>query len=170
MLTVGHAFVALGANLPAGTDSPVLTLHKVLPELATLSRQPLIVSGFYRSAPKDCPPGSPEYANAVAALAPLPEDDPFTLLEKLQAIERRHGRVRSGLRNAARTLDLDLLAFGTVQCTTPALVLPHPRAHQRRFVLEPWQEIAGSEWLLAGRPLGQWIRECSDPPLQRIAT
>lgn len=166
--TSAHAFIALGANLPSGTGSPIETLQRVLPELARLSQQPLIVSAFYGSDPKDCPPDSPEYVNAVVALMPLADDDPFTLLEKLQRLEQVYGRERSGLRNEARTLDLDLLGFGTVCCTTPLLILPHPRAHQRRFVLEPWQEIAGANWPLAGKTLSEWLQENGDPPLRRI--
>lgn len=166
--TQAHAFVSLGANLPSGSGSPSDTLRMVLPELARLSAQALLVSAFYESDPKDCPPDSPQYINAVAALLPSPDDDPFTLLEKLQRLESSHGRVRSGLRNEARTLDLDLLSFGGLQCATPLLILPHPRAHQRRFVLEPWIEIAGGDWPLNGKTLNEWLQENGDPPLRTL--
>jgi 2-amino-4-hydroxy-6-hydroxymethyldihydropteridine diphosphokinase len=167
-LTSAHAFVALGANLPSEIGEPVDTLRKALAALIPHSQHLPVISGFYESDPKDCPPASPIYVNAVVALLPLPEEDPFSLLDKLQHIEKTLGRIRTGLRNEARVLDLDLLTFATVQCATPDLTLPHPRAHERRFVLEPWVEIAGSNWKLAGETLGHWLRECTDPPLHRL--
>ena len=164
---VGAAFIALGANLPHGSGSPVDTLRRALVALAGLSQGPVAASGFYRSAPKDCPPDSPDYVNAVAVLLPLPGETPLALLRKLQAIEQAEGRVRSGLRNEARTLDLDLLMFADCRLDTDTLTLPHPRAHERRFVLEPWCALAGPAWSLAGRTLSDWLRDCQDQPLQR---
>jgi len=161
------AYVALGANLPFGAGDPAATLQSVLPELQLLSAQPLLVSSFYESDPKDCPPGSPQYLNAVAGLLPLADETPESLLLKLQALEQRFGRVRSGVVNEARTLDLDLLAFGAEVRATAFLTLPHPRAHERRFVLEPWIDLAGTEQLLAGRTLGQWQTQCRDPALKK---
>ncbi len=168
-LTSGHAFVALGANLPGDAGEPEDTLRKAIAALIPLSQHLPVISGFYESDPKDCPPGSPLYINAVVALLPLPDEDPFSLLQKLQGIEAKHGRVRTGVRNEARVLDLDLLAFGTVVCDTPELTLPHPRAHERRFVLQPWMEIAGENWKLSGKSLGQLLLECQDPPLHRLS-
>lgn len=163
-----YAWVALGANLPHGDGHPADTLRAVLPELQALSAAPLRVSSFYESEPKDCPPDSPRYLNAVVGLLPLPDESPETLLDRLQELERRFGRVRSGLRNEARTLDLDLLAFGSAVRTTDHLSLPHPRAHERRFVLEPWQELAGAEWHLRGMTLSDWLLRCNDPALRRL--
>lgn len=162
----GLAFVALGANLPYGGGDPVLTLQAVLPGLQQLSASPLLVSPFYESDPKDCPPGSPRYINAVAGLLPLAGETPESLLHKLQALEQRFGRVRSGVINEARTLDLDLLAFRDEVRDTAFLILPHPRAHERRFVLEPWITIAGAGHFLGERNLGAWLASCQDPPLQ----
>lgn len=159
------AFVALGANLSGIYGDPLTTLKSVLAELALLSREALQVSPFYQSDPKDCPPGSPGYVNAVARLVPLPGEDPFSLLHKLQNLEAQFGRVRSGIRNEARTLDLDLLTFGQEQIAIEVLVLPHPRAHERRFVLEPWLALAGAQWPLKGSTLGEWLDQCLDPPL-----
>jgi 2-amino-4-hydroxy-6-hydroxymethyldihydropteridine diphosphokinase len=171
MSDAGHsdfAWVALGANLPHGSDNPAATLRAVLPELQKLGNATLLASSFYVSDPKDCPPGSPRYVNAVVGLAPGPAESPESLLLKLQTLEQRFGRRRSDIRNAARTLDLDLLAFGAEFRNTPALTLPHPRAHQRRFVLQPWIEIAGVDFLLRGRPLGEWLGDCHDSPLLRL--
>lgn len=159
--------MALGANLPFGAGDPAATLQTVLPELQQLSAQPLLVSAFYESDPKDCPPGSPQYLNGVVALLPLPDETPESLLLKLQALEQRFGRVRSGIVNEARTLDLDLLSFRDETRVTRFLTLPHPRAHERRFVLEPWIEIAGAGWLLNGQTLGQWQHACTDPALRK---
>jgi 2-amino-4-hydroxy-6-hydroxymethyldihydropteridine diphosphokinase len=149
--------------------APEDTLRRAIAALIPHSQHLPVISGFYESDPKDCPPGSPLYVNAVVALMPLPDEDPFSLLQKLQRIENVHGRVRTGVRNEARTLDLDLLAFGTVVCDTPELTLPHPRAHERRFVLQPWMEIAGEQWRLGTKSLAQWLRVCTDPPLYRLA-
>lgn len=162
------AFVALGANLPYGGGDPVATLQAVLPQLQQLSAAPLLVSPFYESDPKDCPPGSPRYINAVVALLPREGETPEFLLYALQALEQRFGRVRRGVVNEARTLDLDLLAFRNEKRSTAFLTLPHPRAHERRFVLEPWQEIAGLDYPLQGQTLGYWRDVCQDPPLRRI--
>ena len=167
-LTHGHAFVALGANLPSDLGSPEDTLRRAMAALIPLSQHLPVISGIYESEPKDCPPDSPSYLNAVVAILPLPDETPLSLLHKLQHIENRYGRVRTGQVNEARTLDLDLLAFGSEQCATTELILPHPRAHERRFVLWPWIEIAGDAWPLAGRTLAQWLMDCQDPPLSLL--
>lgn len=164
----GYAWVALGANLPFGGDDPAATLRAVLPALQDLGGASFLVSPFYASEPKDCPPGSPQYVNAVAGLLPAPEASPESLLHALQMLEERFGRRRSGFANEARTLDLDLLAYGMELRSTPALTLPHPRAHQRRFVLQPWIDIAGPSYILHGKSLREWEVACADPPLRRL--
>lgn len=166
-LTSGHAFVALGANIPFGEEQPEDTLRRAMAALIPLSQQLPVLSSIYESDPKDCPPGSPLYLNAVVAILPR-DDEPLALLHKLQAIEQKFGRARSGVVNESRTLDLDLLAFDGVEMDTPELTLPHPRAHERRFVLQPWLEIAGVDWLLKGRTLAEWLLACQDPPLSRL--
>lgn len=128
------AFVALGANL----GDAQATVRTAMDELGALPHSQLVRrSGLYRSAPVDAP--GPDYLNAVVWLRT--ELDPHALLAHLQRIENAHGRVRSA-RNAARTLDLDLLMHGSARIDTPALTLPHPRLHQRAFVLAPLAEIA----------------------------
>ena len=94
-------------------------------------------SPLYRSAPVDA--GGPDYLNAVAQLET--ELDAASLLAQLQAVEQAHGRERS-YRNAPRTLDLDLLLFGDALIDTPALSVPHPRLHERAFVLRPHADLA----------------------------
>ena len=88
--------------------------------------------------PVDCPPGSPSFLNAVAEIrvdpAKLP---PRALLERLQAFESERGRAIQRGVNAPRPLDLDIIYYGDRMVNEPGLVIPHPRADQRRFVLEP---------------------------------
>jgi 2-amino-4-hydroxy-6-hydroxymethyldihydropteridine diphosphokinase len=140
------AFVALGSNLG---DSREILLE-ACKRLQTLSSEPLLLSDFIATEPVDCPPGSPPFLNAMAGLRVRAGETPETLLDKIQEIENVLGRRRSGVRNEARTLDLDLIAFGNERRASPRLILPHPRAHLRRFVLEPLAQIA-PEFILPGQ-------------------
>src|SRR5262249_36094590 len=100
-----------------------------------------------QSTPVDCPPGSPLFVNAVVGLAPRARETPESLLEKLQQLEREFGRALKKVSNEPRLLDLDLIAFAGRERATARLTLPHPRAHLRRFVLEPMAEIAPDYFL-----------------------
>jgi 2-amino-4-hydroxy-6-hydroxymethyldihydropteridine diphosphokinase len=126
--------VGLGANLGdarAALDAALLALAK-LP-----GTQLLRASSVYRTAPIDA--SGDDYLNAVAELhTTLP---PHDLLFALQGIEADHGRERPD-RNAPRTLDLDLLLYGDERIATPTLVVPHPRLHERAFVLVPLAELS----------------------------
>jgi len=84
------------------------------------------------------------------AFQPRPGETPESLLVKLQALEREFGRVPKRVRNEPRSLDLDIVAFGTETRSSPELTLPHPRAHRREFVLGPLSEIA-PELVLPGQ-------------------
>lgn len=132
------AFVALGSNLG---DSPAL-VRAAMDRLEAWSAAPLRRSSLWQSSPVDCPPGSPVFVNAAVALTPLPGETPESLLDKLLALELAFGRRPKTVLNEPRPLDLDLIAFGGEQRSGPRLALPHPRAHSRRFVLEPLVEIA----------------------------
>lgn len=132
------AYIALGSNM--GNSSRII--EDAIVRLGEFSAQPLFVSSLWRTTPVDCPPDSPEFVNAVIALRPRPDETPETLLARLQELERKFGRGPKKAHNEPRPLDLDLLAFGAETRATPALSLPHPRAHQRRFVLQPFSEIA----------------------------
>ncbi len=130
-----RAFIGIGANLGFARDA-------VLNALADLSRMPstdfVAASGLYRSAPIDA--DGPDFINAVAEIeTTMAAPD---LLTALQAIETRYGRVRT-TKNAPRTLDLDLLLYGDGSIATPDLTVPHPRLHERAFVLLPLTELAG---------------------------
>lgn len=140
------AFVALGSNL--GESQRILKL--ALARLQDFSSGLLLKSASWQTTPVDCPPGSPPFLNAVAGLVPFAGETPETLLAKLQALEREFGRPPKKVLNEARPLDLDLIAFGTEVRDTSALTLPHPRAHERRFVLQPLCEIA-ADLILSGQ-------------------
>lgn len=157
--------VGVGSNLAGpGYPTPLATAQAALILLPTIGAAVVAASPWYLSAPVPVS-DQPWFANAVVAVATdLP---PGQLLDRLLALESRFGRARS-VANAVRTLDLDLLDHDGVVCSSPALVLPHPRLHQRRFVLEPLRDIAPG-WrhptlgltaavLLAGLPPGQELR------------
>ena len=132
------AFVALGGNL----GDAAATLREAAAEIAGWSSARALGSALWRTEPVDCPPGSPSFLNAALGLQPKPGATPESLLDDLLALEARLGRTRSGLANAPRVIDLDLIVFGIETRATPTLTLPHPRAHQRAFVLAPLAEIA----------------------------
>ena len=92
------------------------------------------------TAPVDCPPGTPDFANS--ALTGLFSGTPAELLQITQHIEQQLGRPANHGFHESRTLDLDIIIFGDTAMQTPSLTLPHPRAQQRRFVLQPLAEIA----------------------------
>ncbi len=130
-----RAFVALGANI----GEPVKHLRAAVADLATLPGTRVTArSSLYRSAPVGLL-NQPDFINAVVAVDTALS--PLALLRHLLAIEARHGRVRS-VPNAPRTLDLDLLLHGDTVLHGDELTLPHPRMHQRAFVLLPLLEIA----------------------------
>jgi 2-amino-4-hydroxy-6-hydroxymethyldihydropteridine diphosphokinase len=135
------AVVALGANLASEYGRPEDTVRAVLPALQLLSAHPVLMSQIMITEPVDCPPGSPAFANAVSVLSPRENVSPHGLLTELQAIETRVGRSRKGIRNEARIVDLDLISFGSHRIKSDTLALPHPRATQRLFVLEPLLQI-----------------------------
>jgi 2-amino-4-hydroxy-6-hydroxymethyldihydropteridine diphosphokinase len=132
------AFVALGSNL----GDPTENVRRAMDRLQALSPAPLLRSSLWKSEPVDCPPGSPVFINAAAGLLPRPGETPLSLLRTLLEIETEFGRKPRSVRNEARSLDLDLLAFGPHKCQSHELTLPHPRAHLRRFVLAPLDEVA----------------------------
>ncbi len=119
-----------------------MILRETMDRLQNFSDSPLLKSSLWKSAPVDCPPGSPMFLNAVVGLIPRAGETPESLLQKLQSLEREFGRKPKTILNEPRPLDLDLIAFGDETRNTAELLLPHPRAHLRRFVLQPLSEIA----------------------------
>ena len=131
-------FIALGANIGNARQ----TILRAVERLQQFSDEPLIRSSLWQTSPVDCPPGSPQFINAVVKLRAGRSETPISLLTKLQALEKEFGRQTKKILNEPRPLDLDLISFGNEACLEPELVLPHPRAHLRRFVLGPLSEIA----------------------------
>jgi 2-amino-4-hydroxy-6-hydroxymethyldihydropteridine diphosphokinase len=136
--------VAIGANLagPHG-EMPLVACRAAVEALRSLPGLRLAaLSHFYETEPLP-PSGQPAYVNAVARLEGVA--DPVWLLARLHGIEQRAGRVR-GVRNAARTLDLDLIEHDGLVRDSPNPILPHPRAHLRAFVLVPVADVA-PDWV-----------------------
>jgi len=138
-----HAFIGLGSNL----DDPAEQLLRAFSELSAQEGIVLLArSSLYRSAPVGFA-AQPDFVNAAALVATtLP---PRRLLGVLHAIEAAHGRRREFM-NGPRSLDLDLLLYGEEISASAELVLPHPAAHLRAFVLEPLLELA-PDCIIPGR-------------------
>jgi 2-amino-4-hydroxy-6-hydroxymethyldihydropteridine diphosphokinase len=134
--------VALGSNLPGGFITCEALLDAALALFPDAGLHVLARSRWWRSAAWPDPTG-PEYRNGVALVEA--GAGPGQVLDALLGIEAKLGRVRAD-RNAPRTLDLDLIAFGRQVIDQPGLVLPHPRAHERLFVMGPLAEIAAG-WI-----------------------
>jgi 2-amino-4-hydroxy-6-hydroxymethyldihydropteridine diphosphokinase len=141
-----HAVIALGSNL--GNSREIL--NAAMMRLQEFSTSPLLKSSLWQTSPVNCPPGSLMFVNAIIRLAPRVGETPESLLQKLRALEKEFGRPPKKVLNEPRSLDLDLIAFGTETRNSPGLILPHPRAHLRRFVLQPLNEIA-PELILPGQ-------------------
>ncbi|HET7315667.1 2-amino-4-hydroxy-6-hydroxymethyldihydropteridine diphosphokinase [Salinisphaera sp.] len=130
------AWIGLGSNL----DDPAGRIRRGVAEIAAAPGIELLaVSPLYRTAPVGGPAEQPMFCNAAAVLAT--ELTPHALLDALQAIEAAHDRVRD-VRWGPRTLDLDILAYDERRLDDRDLCIPHPRAHERGFVLAPLADIA----------------------------
>ena len=156
------AFVGLGSNL----DEPRRQVEQAVGELGALPRTKLLrASAMYRSAPAGYLE-QPDFINAVAALDTALE--PAELLGELQAIEARHGRARS-FRNAPRTLDLDVLLYGDSSFESERLKIPHPRMHERAFVLRPLLELDSAISIPGHGTARTLLEACSGQRTERIA-
>jgi 2-amino-4-hydroxy-6-hydroxymethyldihydropteridine diphosphokinase len=133
-----QAVVALGANLGdrARTLAAAIDELRLVPLVDAVRPSQLVESVAVKPDGPDA--AAPAYLNGVALLTTRLA--PTVLLSYLQAIEARHGRVRDE-RWGDRTLDLDLIAFGDVRSSDPHLLIPHPRAREREFVLGPWLSL-----------------------------
>ena len=124
------AIIALGSNL----GDRAYHLRRAIHELPM---RVVRVSQFIETEPVDAPP--PTFLNAVAI--GYTSLGPHLLLAALLDLEKRLGRRRRGVKNEPRVIDLDLIAYGATRMRTPALTLPHPRAHEREFVMGPLREL-----------------------------
>lgn len=148
------AWIGLGANL----GDRLATLRTALSAMGALPGTRVQgVSSLYGSAPVDA--GGPDYLNAVAQVQTTLA--PHALLAQLQAIEQAAGRERP-YRNAPRTLDLDLLLYGSASIDSGTLTVPHPRMWERAFVLVPLQEIA------SGMVTVEMLQAVSEQAIQRV--
>lgn len=138
------AVIALGANL-GEPRSQVSSAVDAIKELIKVTA----VSSLYETEPFGVPDPQPNYVNAV--LIGETDKKPLDLMKVLLEVENELGRTRS-FQNAARIIDIDIIDLGGLFMESEALTLPHPRAHERRFVLEPWLEIE-PEAHLPGRGL-----------------
>lgn len=144
------AVVALGANL----EEPRKAIELAI-ELLKQSTDVTAVSSLYETAPV----GGPEQDNYINAVVTLESELPAAdLLALLHGIEKSMGRVRQE-RWGPRVIDLDLIQYGTLLSKSEELTLPHPRAHERRFVLEPWQEIDPEAILLTHGRIDQLLEQ-----------
>jgi len=129
-----HYVIGIGSNLGDAAASVRRAMHEVEEGLEAFDARR---SSLYRTSPVGGPE-QPDFVNAVLVLQS--EMEPAAALGVLQGIEQRAGRVRD-VRWGPRTLDLDIVMAGNVVSEDPVLTLPHPRAHERAFVLIPWHEI-----------------------------
>ena len=146
-------FIGLGANLPGKFGGPEATLQKTFEELNGHGFKVLDISDIWLTAPVPYVPDHPWYRNAVISVST--EKTPLQTLKTLLQIEQEFGRVRS-TRNAPRVIDLDLLCYDSLCCDVPGLTLPHPRMHERGFVLYPLKDICPN-W--SHPATGQYIDE-----------
>lgn len=155
------AHVAIGANL----GDAAATLRATIEALRDLPQSRLTAaSSLYRTAPVGLR-NQPDFINGVVTLETLLA--PLPLLEALFGVEARFGRRRS-VRNAPRTLDLDLLLYDDVVSGDPVLTLPHPRMHLRAFVLAPLIEIAPHITIPGHGSAAALLAACSDQKIERL--
>jgi 2-amino-4-hydroxy-6-hydroxymethyldihydropteridine diphosphokinase len=155
-------FIGVGSNL----DDPKEQVRRGIRAVAELRGcRSLACSSLYTSPPMG-PRDQPDYVNAVVAIdCALP---PAELLRELQAIEIRHGRIRSGVRWAARTLDLDVLLYNQNVIKTDDLIIPHAGIADRAFVLYPLAEIAPRLFIPGKGSIADLLKNCSIDGLTRI--
>lgn len=157
------AYIGLGSNL----GDSVATLSAAASALAAMPETELLNSAsLYKSAPVGTDK-QPDYINSVCGLKTTlaPEE----LLLRLLDIERSFGRQRSGRLGESRTLDLDLLLYGNQSMGTDQLTLPHPRLHERAFVLYPLSEVAPDLVIPGHGPVAELLRNCQHQRIERLA-
>lgn len=154
MHPIRRAVLALGSNLGERMDA-------LQGAVDTLADTPDVwvtnISPVYETEPVDAPEGSGNYLNAVVLLdTTLPV---ATLLDRALAIEDAYERERTDVQNAPRTLDVDLIVVGDRRSDLPSLRLPHPKAHERAFVLQPWYDVEPDAVLLDSGPVAELLEK-----------
>lgn len=155
-------YIGIGANL-GQAEAMVRTAFDLLHALPTTTL--IERSALFRTAPIEA--DGDDYINAVAGIQT--QLAPANLLTALQAIEQEQGRVRSH-RNAARTLDMDILLYGQQQLQTASLIIPHPRLTQRAFALIPLLQIAPFITVPGYGPAHAFVQSVADQRICKIAT
>lgn len=163
MRPIRRVVIALGANLGdrmTSLQGAVDSLEDT-PDVWVTS-----VSPVYETAPIDCPPDAQSYLNAVVLLdTTMPA---HRLLDRAMAIESAYGRIREFDEvNAPRTLDVDLIVVGERRANDERLVLPHPRAAQRAFVLQPWHDLEPDAVLPDSGPVEELLEAVADQTIHR---
>lgn len=157
-----RAYVAIGSNL----DDPIAKVRAGIAALRALPQTRLDqCSSLYRTAPVG-PVTQPDFINAVCRI--ITSLSPEALLQHFFAIEASHGRVRQSQKWGPRTLDLDLLMYDDRVLVTPNLTVPHPRLHERAFVLYPLLEL-DPELIVPGHGrVVELLGDCSDQRVQKL--
>ena len=155
------AYIGIGANLGDARQHVNLAIAALdhLPDTRLVAS-----SSLYRTAPMGYV-DQPDFINAVAAIET--QLDPHALLTALRELETRHGRVRS-FKDAPRTLDLDVLLYDQLVLADERLEVPHPRMHERAFVLAPLAEIAPGAVIPNQGPVTDWLNRCAEQQIEKI--
>jgi 2-amino-4-hydroxy-6-hydroxymethyldihydropteridine diphosphokinase len=154
MHPIRRAVISIGSNMGERRNN----LQGALDSLAdTPEVWVTAVSSVYETAPVDAPEGSKDFLNAVVLLDTTLSAR--TLLERALAVESAYGRERTGERNEARTLDVDLIVVGDRRADEEDLTLPHPRAAERAFVLVPWFEIEPEAEIPGAGPVAELLEK-----------
>jgi 2-amino-4-hydroxy-6-hydroxymethyldihydropteridine diphosphokinase len=157
------AYVGLGANL----DDPLEQIRSAARDLELLpDTRHVHCSSFYRSAPVGFS-AQPDFINAVCRLETVLSAP--ALMQALLDIESRHGRVRGAQKGGPRTLDLDLLLYGQAVLHEPGVVVPHPRLHERAFVLAPLAELDPHELIPGRGPVATLLAACTGQRIEKLA-
>lgn len=164
MTTPTVAYLALGSNL----GDPVRQLVAARAMINTIPGVAIVrASSLYQSPAWGSDEPQPDYINAVIAIRTTLSA--AELWRAASRIEAAHGRIRSGARNAARTLDIDLLLYGDTAIQTADLTLPHPRMHERDFVLMPLDEIAADVVILGRGKASDCLQEIRPTQIQKLS-
>ncbi len=155
-------YVGIGSNL----DDPIAHVKQGIRELGQLTGTERVAHSSLYASPPMGPPQQPDYINAVVKLRTTLE--PLALLDRLLAIERRHGRTRGGEHWGPRALDLDILLYGDQQIDHERLRVPHPGLHERAFVLYPLEELAGDIDVPGRGRLRALAKHCPRGSLRRL--
>jgi 2-amino-4-hydroxy-6-hydroxymethyldihydropteridine diphosphokinase len=158
-------YISLGANMPSRVGEPVVTLRAAVADMPGHGLEVTGVSPFYRSTAWPNP-ADPAFVNAVVSVRT--RQGPMDVLQTLLAIERQFGRVRRA-RWEPRCLDLDLIDYGGLILDTDILSLPHPRLHERGFVLRPLMDLDAT-WRHpdTGIPISELLENAGDEGLSRL--